>query len=342
VAKDHILIAFGATLTCFRYYPQKDPTSILPKLKWTHLFPFGGTLLRKAAISALEPIGGEHVLVGSSHGHLALIQWKRVVQAAATSSFSIMSAAVKRYAPTVLCQWLSYSSLQQIPPETDKEPTLMGIQQLQVEEYQHQVVDQQQGQRPQSQSQSRNISVDYEQLFGRFRVQWVTRCGWVVSVTMVASPSGSWSNYKVRREKPRIVHQPAPVKTRLASGGWVTLSATKGEWSLPTERVATDGGPAYLCWQKVAPVTRILPHHDQRVLDSTPSIVRIPNDDSHLYLQTLNSMDTSGGNRMVHSLSLPVRKGRPKVIAVDPSNQEWVVIATSQEQLYVVHLQCSA
>ncbi|CAB9521788.1 expressed unknown protein [Seminavis robusta] len=355
VETDVILLAFGATLDCWRYYPKRDPTSVAPKLKWQYAFPFKKpSLLNRASVVTMEAIGKEHIIAGSSHGHFALIQWKRVVQAGASSAFSL-TTATKRSTPTVVAFWLSHSSLsssagqQLIPPEHTQDPSIMGIHSIRVEPLSHhlQFVDESGNEANRNDTKSkRQSSNSYEQLCGRFRIQWITRCGWCLSVTLVASPSGQWQQYKVRRQAPRILHQTAPVHTKLASGGIVTTA--KKEWSLPTEPVAADAGASFLCWQNVAPVTRILPHHDKRVLDEQPSLSRDVNNSNQLLLM-LPKIPGNGQMPIVHQpnntrtadtttlLPLPKRRGLAKLVALDPT-QEWVVIATNRESLYIVNL----
>ena len=351
VAKDHIVIAFGVNLHCWRYYPKRDPTSIQPKLKWLYQFPFQKTSsLNQVSIASLETIGKEHLVAGSSRGHLILIQWKRVVLSKATSSFSI-TTAVKMSLPSVLCQWLAHASLTklQIPPEHVQDPSIMGFQQLRV------ATDYLPATSGTNESSSITRAAEqtgYEQLCGRFSIQWITRCGWVMEVTVAASPSPVWEDYKVRRGKTRVLYRTPLVQTKLASGG-VVATRQKNEWSLPMEPVATAASSSFLCWQNVPTATRILPHHDQRVLDDQPSLTRDMLESNQLCLMLRGSHSAflnhesapPGGcelTPLTHSLALPKRRGRPKLLAVDPLHQEWVIVATSTEQLYVVSLRSQA
>jgi hypothetical protein len=347
---DHIVIAFGSDLYCWRYYPKRDPTSLEPKLKWQHSFSFKkASLLNRASITSLEPIGRDHLIAGSSHGHFALIQWKRVVVANASSAFSLTSAT-KRSSPSVIAVWSSYASLgdqQLIPPEHTLDPSVMGIHAIHVQAIpHHQQLATDEGARYKTSKRKDPSEAVYEQLCGTFRIQWVTRCGWSLAVTLVGSPSASgqqWQDYSVRRENLRILYRTDLVQTRLAGGS--RAARTKKEWSLPSHSVAADAGKAFVCWQKVAPVTRILPHLDKRVLDELPSLMRDEDISNHLMLalaspagqgQILRSSSTE--SLPLTSLALPKRRGLPKLVNVDPVNQEWAVIATSKEILYIVSL----
>ena len=357
VAKDHIVIAFGPSLQCWRYYPKRDPTSVDPKLKWQYQGSFGKSLLNQPSLVSLESIGKEHLIAGSSQGHLTLIQWQRVVLAKKTSSFST-SSTLNRSSPTVLCQWLAHEFLsdeQKITQEQLQDSSMMGIQQIQVDQlfrYSNNDLNTHSLRESRQLTQKTPQTKAYEQLRGRFRIQWVTKCGFVLSLTLAGSPSKQWANYKIRRGRPQCIFQTTPVQTRLASGGSVVTM--KKEWSLPTETVACDAGASFLCWQKVAPVTRILPHHDQQVLDDRPSLIRDGNDSNTFFLmlrrqETQNvpavgeqcSTTSTSMDIHHHSLALPKRRGLPKLVSVDPLNQEWAVVATATEHLYVVSLRAS-
>ena len=139
------------------------------------------------------------------------------------------------------------------------------------------------------------------------------------------------------------MHQTDLVQTKLAGGGRVTAS-TK-EWSIPAKPVAADAGTSFICWQKVAPVTRTLPHHDKRVLDEKPSHCRDAEISNQLILAHVSLTGEehilkSDSTKMLSftTLALPKRMGLPKFVNVDPVNQEWAVIATSKELLYIVSL----
>ena len=347
VGKDHIVAAFGASLHCWRYYPKRDPTSIQPKLKWFYKFPIQRkSSLNQASTSSLEAIGKEHLVAGTTRGHLALIQWKRVIATKATSSFSITSA-VKVPSPTVVCQWLPHTTMdqQQIPPENVQDPSIMGVQHLRVDA-DYLPVPAGKTNTSSSVKPKASAETEYEQLCGRFCIQWITKCGWVMEVTLVASPFTSWEGYKIRRGKSRTVYRTPLVQTKLATGGLVT-TGQKLEWSLPTESLASAASGGLLCWQNVPAVTRILPNHDQRVLDDQPSLTRDALESNNFCLMLRGSTKTSlipppsdpkVGTPSMHSLALPKRRGRPKLIAVDPLNQEWAIVATASEQLYIVSL----
>lgn len=353
VAKDHIVAAFGASLHCWRYCPKRDPTSIQPKLKWVHPFPFQKTSssLSQVSIGSLETLGKEHLVVGSSRGHLALIQWKRIVVAKSVSSFSIV-ASTKVSSPTVLCQWQAHASLATIPPEHVLDSSIMGIQQLRIES---DFLPKPSNIKATIKSGSKTPAAEqkeYEQLCGRFCLQWVTRCGWVMEVTLAASPSPhkSWDGYKVRRGKPRILWRTPPVRAKPASGGPVSIR--QNEWSMPTKSVATDSSENFLCWQNVPSLTRVLAHQDQRVLADQPSLIRDLNESYTFNLKVrvaaCSSKNASGDfaedvppdnlRSSAHSLKLPKRRGQPTLISVEPQNQEWAIVATDTEQLYVVSL----
>ena len=351
VGKDHIVAAFGASLHCWRYYPKRDPTSIQPKLKWLYHFPIQRkSSLNQVSISSLQAIGKEHLVAGSTRGHLAVIQWKRVIATKATSSFSI-ATAVKVPSPTVVCQLLPHTSMdqQQIPSENIQDPSIMGVRHLRVDlDY----LPAPAGKTSVSSSAEPKapVETEYEQLCGRFSIQWITKCGWVMEVDLVASPSTSWEGYKVRRGKARALHRTPLVQTKLACGGIVT-TRQKLEWSLPRESLASDASGRLMCWQNVPAVTRVLPHHDQRVLDDQPSLTRDELESNNFCLMlrgsaktTLNSLPLGPndgapvGTPSIHSLVLPKRRGRPKLISVDPLNQEWAIVATASEQLYIVSL----
>lgn len=340
LGRDQVVVGFGASLVCYQYYPTRDPTSVRPKLNWQYTFSFGKAALNRASIVSLEKIGREHVVAGSSHGHLALIQWKRVVVASAMSSFAT-AASANRMSPTVVSQWLSYAALsnQQVPEEVLQNPSIMGIQDIQLEKKSHQSDGDfycSVGVAP-----IRQTKKVREQLCGRFRIRWVTRGGWVLSLDLDAMPSKEWTGYRVRRQKPRIVYQTAQVETRLATGA---IARTKKEWSLPRGAVASDTGSQFVCWQKVATVTRTLSHHDKRILDDKPSIVRDVKDTNQVFLLFSSEGHISTGTPKGASLpvpgtvALPRRRGLPKLLAVDPVNQHWIVVATLEGRLYVVSL----
>jgi len=366
VAKDHLVVAYGPTLQCWRYFPKRDPTSIEAKLKWQYHFPFSNIRsLDNGCISSLETIGREHLVAGTNRGHLSLVHWKRTVTAKSTSSFS-NTAVVRSPAPTVLCRWLPHGSLatsgsveNQIPPEHVQDPSIMGIQQLRVvQDYVPGITS------DTSTNKTPKQTSRFEQLCGRFSIQWIIRCGWAMEVPLVASPStsGTWTEYKVSRGKTHVMHRTSRVQTKLASGEFVTTKQGN-VWSLPTNSVATDASGSFLCWQNVPSVTRVLPHHDHRVLDDQPSLTR---DRSQSFLFNLHfksiygrAVEALGAKVMQNqasetpptttpqslpllSLTLPKQQGHPKMILIDPAHQEWAIVATFTEKLYILSLRAQS
>ena len=283
-----------------------------------------------ASIVAIEKVGKEHLIAASSHGHFALIQWKRVVAASATSAFAT-AASASRTAPTVVSVWLSYAALsdQQVPEDVRKDPSVMGIQNIQVGQTMSSGVGEDTAVGKKIHSSHKVVGC--EQLCGRFSISWITRCGWVLSVVLDATPSKEWKAYRVRRQKPTVIYHSNIVETRLATGA---IARTKKEWSLPTKPVATDANSQFVCWQKVAPVTRILSHHDKRVLDDQPSIIRDVKESNQLFLL----IKTTSGEVQPNPIALPRKRGLPNVVAVEPVNQNWAVVATSTGRLCVVDI----
>ena len=253
------------------------------------------------------------VLLGSAHGHFALLDWKRMQR----SSFSLKPS------PTILTEWLSYKGLD--TPGSHH----MGIRHVRVETI--------------SSVPSSHPCANSMSCWTRFRFTWTTSCGWVLSTTLDFSPAQT----KAAKVYPaELWFQTNRIKCFNARGEPLA-SVAQGTcpWSLPPDTCASHGNRSLLTWSKVADVYQLLPHHDQRVLDATSGQPKTVRGMIRPGLWILSTLGIGYGRPQVAAtrparlerLALPSsRCGDPTACAIHPSN-EWIVLGTASHGLFVYH-----
>jgi len=241
-------------------------------------------------ISVMSPVDQDTVLVGSKCGHFALIDWKHTQR----SSFSRIAS------PTILCEWLSYRGLLTPTGSTGH----MSIHCLVVETLSA-------------------APVATNNQYCRFRVTWITSCGWVLT-SVLDSTTGP--KRFVPQTTATILFSTNPVALLNARGEHVKRSNPL--WSLPLGACAGHGAGDLLVWEKVPDAIEVLPHHDKRVIGSYQPQTARPKSKPGLMMMWRNGA-------FIQSCTLSRRRGKPVSVAIHPGH-EWIVVATERDGLYAL------
>jgi hypothetical protein len=160
------------------------------------------------------------------------------------------------------------------------------------------------------------------------RLVWITSCGWVLQAELESRGNGTL------RKKSKVLFSTRPVHCINDRGEEVDLPAHLQTWSLPVAgKVVADSAQSALVWEKVVEVTRILPHHDKRVLDSQQGqLVRSLDEKPGLHVMTTNN------SRVVQTVRLSRKRtgGSPTAVAIHPSH-EWMVVGTASNGFYALN-----
>lgn len=133
---DRMILSCDDVLCCWSIVGETP--SLIWKYRWKPL-------------SSMVSLCKDVLVLGSKHGHLALLNWKKTQR----NAFSLKAS------PTILDEWISYRGLD-VPSSS-----AMGIQHLRIET----LVD--------CQADSDN--------WGHCRLSWVTACGWALSTTLCST-----------------------------------------------------------------------------------------------------------------------------------------------------------
>lgn len=256
-------------------------------------------------ITSMESLTEDTVVLGTRTGLIAILDWKNVKRA----SFSYTVS------PTLVDSWESYMNDQQIstPPARG-----MGI---------------------------RKLTVAKEIFPGelvRYKLVWLTTCGWVLSSMVEYSPRRNDStSSRIRRMKRcfEVLFETDPITWKSATGDVVSDDVMKS-WVMPTEPIPSFASESVLIWNKFNDdVTRILPHHDQRVLAPLASTINEARGQPKIQWMSIGkpTCNTVRAKQVeTRSIRLSTRAGLPTHLAVHPSH-EWIVISTAENGMYLVH-----
>ena len=238
-------------------------------------------------VTSMARLGSNLIVVGTDHGHMCLIDWTK--RSKVTLSFS------HEHRPKVLQTWIPHDSLS-APNEDKALKNKMGIMKMRVET-------------------SNQECVLGKRHWGRCRVKWVTRSGWLLS-TIIES---------ARIQNNCIIHYSSPqVVFKNADGS--LINRERKSWSLPYSRIGVDlpnQGPS--CFVGIPSVTKVLSHHDKFVLDSQPSTIV-----SKEMLMVVGGIDNE-----IQKIPFPgVVKDLPQTLTVHPS-LEWIVIG-ERKRLHIM------
>lgn len=217
---------------------------------------------------------------------MCLIDWTKRTKV--TLSFS------HEYRPKVLQSWVPHDHLQ-APNKDSSLRNKMGIMKMRV----------------QTSNQECTLG---KRNWGRCRVQWVTQCGWLLSMTLDS----------LRIPDKCSIHYSSP-KVVFKNADGSLIDTQRRTWSLPYGATGFDlsnQGPA--CLVGVPAVTKILSHHDKFVLDSQPQV-----------LVSSQRVLVVHGDDQVHFIPFPgAVKDLPQVLAVHPS-LEWIVVG-ERKRLHIM------
>lgn len=313
----YIIITTTTSILCW-YYDTAISNDNLEKnqakLLWT-FSPWQHKFQSKNihSITSIACVSPELILVGSSDGDLALINWKKMQKA---TSFSTTLC------PKIVLEWKSYHGL-----SCDVPKGMMGLRYLQVHHTN--------GTLPQGLQTGFSTDLGpYDWL--QCKVTWGTECGWII--TMIIELKRSQNNgLQVKRNNPTILFNTRPVRCVNSEGSEVRSNLNS--WSLPTgDGIQMNETPTFgYIWEKVPVVTQVIDNRsDLRIAGSQQPMSFHDTSEKpgfHWYQDLTALID----NTSLSPLSFPISKrvGRPTFVAVHPSNQ-WLIIGTSSYGLTIL------
>lgn len=240
-----------------------------------------------SSVTSMALIGSNIVLLGTNRGHMCLIDWTKRTKV--TLSFS------HEHRPKVLQSWVPHDHLR-APNEDGSLRNKMGIVKMRVE----------------TSNQECTLGKRH---WGRCRVQWVTQCGWLLSMTLES----------LRIPDKCSIHYSSPeVVFKNADGS--LIDTQRKMWSLAYGATGFDlSNQVPACLVGVPAVTKILSHHDKFVLDSQPQAL----------VSSERVLVVHGNDDEVHSIPFPSAvKDLPQALAVHPS-LEWIVVG-ERKRLHIM------
>ncbi len=225
---DHVVASIGKMMFCWKLSKKIQAAS---QLVWRFQPP--------SRVTAIAPLGSNLVVVGTSQGHLSILNWTIHNK---EHSFS------NERRPLVLQTWIPHTGLKEVK---DDNRLQIGILKLRIEPGIHTTLD---------------AAAAGDEHWGICRATWVTQGGWLLSTTM-ESPTVRGGCF---------VHHATPKVTYQNTDGEV-INTHRQAWSIPQEPVGVHLSDYAVCLAEVPAVTNILSHHNKFVLDSQPSIIRSRN-----------------------------------------------------------------
>lgn len=300
---NHAILSGGSALFCW-YTGGGNWVPGVINLLWKFQY--------KDTITSMSVLTADTIVLGSSTGLLAILNWKKVVRA----SFSCKPS------PTLVEDWVSFSAgpLQE-QFDTPSPTAAMGILKI------HVIAE---------------STIPGE--ISLYRLVCVTSCGWVLSSVIEAlspctdSKLACASEIRIRRRKGcELHHSTKPIKWKEIGGDVVSLKTRT--WVVPTKRIQVHNTEMALIWQKVEDDTvHVLPHPDQRVLASAPSLAMPRCMNSTLEWMATSYSSCGVGSERYHLRTIPIPKnaGPLTCIAVHP-DQEWILVGTSQTGISLIN-----
>lgn len=137
-----VFASIGTTVYCWKLHKE------MTKLVWRYQPP--------GSVSCATPFASNLLLLGSSQGHLLMLNWKKCTRERAFSSEN---------RPIVVQEWIPHAKLKSLNPEQRKR---MGVVNMKVE--------------------TKPLSGEDKAPWGCCRISWVTTGGWLLS-EVVESPT---------------------------------------------------------------------------------------------------------------------------------------------------------
>jgi hypothetical protein len=293
----YALLTTETSITCYRYEINTSNQQYQPSRTWSFK-PWQQQ--PSHLITDISVISNEIVLVGSSHGSMALLNWKKMQR---TSSFT------NNLCPTIIDKWISYKGVSSIG---DTPPTMMGIRQLHA-----------------------TISFNNTGLLC-LNLSWVTSGGWVMTSSLhLETTIGKNQNQNeltnnVKRNVAEVLFRTNSVRCYNNEGKQV--DPTRGTWSLPLssdslQSCKTLNGGYYT--ESVPDVSMILPNRDNRVAgEQQIQFVRNSRHKPSIHFvhhTTKNDLNSPFVSKI--PLSRPLFGEGLSSLSVHPSN-EWIVIGS--------------
>ncbi|CAJ1946253.1 unnamed protein product [Cylindrotheca closterium] len=198
-----------------------------------------------AGVTCARQLGANLVLLGTNRGHMCLLNWKKWNT---ERSFSTEKK------PLVMQEWIPHSTIRSSLNQDQR--GRMGIINIKVETS-----------CPSYEGTNANTTMkgieSQTNFWGCCRISWVTVSGWLMSTTM-RSPN--------EKSPAEICRATALVKYKNSDG--TSKESTRQEYSQPHDPVTVCTNSKWMCWSSVPAVTKVLPHHDKRVLDGQLQVLR--------------------------------------------------------------------
>lgn len=279
-----ILVSLGAMVHCWKLSKGRK-TSLL----WRYQPP--------ANVTCACQLGSSSVLLGTNRGHLCLLNWKKWNT---ERSFSMEKK------PLVLQEWIPHSNIRSsLNPE---QRSRMGIVNMKVETS----CPTSDGTTAKTAATTMKGTESQASPWGCCKISWVTVGGWLMSTTL-KSPK--------EKSPARICQATAIVKYKNSDG--TSKESTRQEYSQPHDPVAVCTNSKWICWSNVPAVTKVLPHHDKRVLDGQLHVLR--SEKRSIQYQDAGSM---------HMIKL-VRKTPAQAFAIHP-DREWIAMGVGANIVLLV------
>lgn len=240
-------------------------------------------------VTSMAQLGATMVVLGTNIGQLNLLDW---------TSYSTERSFSNEKRPRILRRFVPHDRL--VAPREDLLlGKRMGIIQLRVDAL-------------------GTPSEAKESHWGRFRLTWVTQCGWLLSLD-AESPKMYGSCH--------VIHATEKALHRNADG--LIVKTERQSWSLPQTSVAAYLSSSVVCVVNVPQVTKILSHHNKFVLDGQPTV-------AHSRKKSLVVWTEVGKQTVPLPKTL---KHLPQGVIVHP-NHEWIVVAEGT-QLHILSSRCN-
>lgn len=315
----YALLSTETSIICWYFGSDTTQQHQVPKTLWTFSpWQQGPSII---AITTFEVISSEMLIVGSSHGSLMLINWKKLQR---TTSFSTCLG------PTILEKWSSYDGIMIY----DTPISMMGVLHIKAK-----LETQFSYSNNKALSTKSNNPIEHEDnYFMRFRLTWATVGGWMLSSSLDIECSNTEKQKKacgdvrVKRHATNVIFQSNPVRCISSEGNDIVLSSKS--WSLPTSGRIVVNNSMYdgFIWERVPDATIVLPARDGRVVgDKHPTMKRDTSQKPQLlWLKQVPTNDDNMAQEdvVINEITLSRRFGPPTIVIVHPNN-EWLVVGST-------------
>jgi hypothetical protein len=226
VNEENILVSTSDTMV-YRYKFIKHCSSENAMQIWRYQ--------ASSTVTTMAQIGTNVCVLGMIYGQICLLDW---------SKYSKERSFSNDQRPKILLRFIPHDGLA-APREDILLGKQMGILKLRID------------------TSNTGSSSALQNYWGRCRITWVTKCGWLLSISL-DSPT--------IQDACRVHHASPRVAYRNADGEMIVSS--RKSWSLPPSTIGVHLSKEMICLTEVPAVTNVLTHHDKFVLDGQPSMVR--------------------------------------------------------------------